>query len=369
MTQNTQSFDQNVDAFSPYKLGPLQLPNRIVMAPMTRNRAGAGEVPGPISATYYAQRASAGLIVTEGTQTSQEGQGYPGTPGIFSPEQIAGWKRVTDAVHAAGGRIFAQLWHVGRISHPSLQPGGAAPVAPSALQPPGQTMTAQGMQPFAMPRALETHEIARVVDDFRRAAASAKRAGFDGVELHGANGYLVDQFLRDKTNQRTDRYGGSAINRARFLIEATEALVAEWGGDRVGVRLAPTNPFNDIADSNPAATFGLAIGELKRFGLAYLHIVEPLPSDPIAAGERPDIKFFRRIWPGTLMGNKGYDLARANTALREGILDLVSFAALFLANPDLPERFRRGAPLNPPDRATFYGGGEKGYTDYPAMRR
>ena len=214
MTQNTQSFDQNVDAFSPYKLGPLELPNRIVMAPMTRNRAGAGEVPGPISATYYAQRASAGLIVTEGTQISQEGQGYPGTPGIFSPEQIVGWKRVTDAVHAARGRIFAQLWHVGRISHPSLQPGGAAPVAPSALQPPGQTMTAQGIQPFVMPRALETHEIARVVDDFRRAAASAKRAGFDGVELHGANGYLVDQFLRDKTNQRTDRYGGSAINRA-----------------------------------------------------------------------------------------------------------------------------------------------------------
>ena len=286
MTQNQDS----IDVFSPYRLGPLPLPNRMVMAPMTRNRAGAGEAPGPLAVAYYAQRASAGLVITEGTQISQEGQGYPGTPGIFSDEQIAGWKRVTDAVHAAGGRIFAQLWHVGRISHPSLQPDGAAPVGPSALQPPGQTMTAQGMQPFVMPRALETHEIARVVDDYRRAAANAKRAGFDGVELHGANGYLVDQFLRDKTNQRTDRYGGSVVNRARFLVEATEALVAEWGGERVGVRLAPTNPFNDIADSNPAATFGFAVGELKRFGLAYLHIVEPLPSDPVAAGERPDIE-------------------------------------------------------------------------------
>jgi N-ethylmaleimide reductase len=347
MTHNTQ----NVDVFSPYALGPLRLPNRLVMAPMTRNRAGPGEVPGPLAVAYYTQRASAGLIVTEGTQISQQGQGYPGTPGIFTAEQIAGWKRVTESVHAAGGRIFLQLWHVGRISHPSLQPSGGLPVAPSALQPPGQTMTAQGMQPFVMPRALETHEIAGVVDDYRR-----------------GNGYLVDQFIRDKTNQRTDRYGGSAINRARFLIEVTEALVGVWGGDRVGVRLAPTNPFNDIADSNPAATFALAVGELKRFGLAYLHIVEPLPSDPVAAGERPDIKFFRRIWSGTLMGNKGYDLARANTALRDGVLDLVSFAALFLANPDLPERFRRGAGLNPPDRATFYAGGEKGYTDYPALR-
>src|ERR1700733_3426478 len=364
MTQNTQ----DIDVFSPYKLGPLQLPNRVVMAPMTRNRAGAGEVPGPLAMTYYAQRASAGLIVTEGTQISRQGQGYPGTPGIFSPEQIAGWKRVTEGVPAARGRIFLQLWHVGRISHPSLQPDGAAPVAPSALQPPGQTMTAQGMQSFVMPRALETHEIAGVVDDYRRGAANGKLAGFDGVELHGANGYLVDQFLRDKTNQRTDRYGGSAINRVRFLVEVTEALVGEWGGERVGVRLAPTNPFNDIADGNPAATFGVAGGELKRFGLAYLHIVEPLPNDPVAAGERPDIKFFRRIWPATLMGNKGYDLARANAALRDGTVDLVSFAALFLANPDLPERFRRGAALNPPDRATFYGGGEKGYTDYPALQ-
>jgi N-ethylmaleimide reductase len=363
MTQNTQ----NIDVFSPFQLGPLLLPNRLVMAPMTRNRAGPGEVPGPLNVTYYVQRASAGLIVTEGTQVSQQGQGYAATPGIFSAAQVAGWKLVTQGVHAAGGRIFLQLWHVGRISHPSLQPNSGPPVAPSALQPAGQIVTGEGMQPFVMPRALETNEIADVVEDFRRGAANAKLAGFDGVELHGANGYLIDQFLRDKTNQRTDRYGGSALNRARFLLEVTEAIVGEWGGERVGVRLAPTNPFNDIADSHPAATFATAVGELSRLGLGYLHIVEPLPTDPIAAGEKPDIRFFRRIWRGALMGNKGYDLERANASLRDGTVDLISFATLFLANPDLPERFRRGAALNPPDRPTFYGGSAKGYTDYPAL--
>ena len=343
------------------------LPNRMVMAPMTRNRAGPGEVPGPLAATYYTQRTSAALIITEGTQISQQGQGYPGTPGIHSPEQVAGWKRVTDSVHGAGGRIFLQLWHVGRISHPSLQPGGAAPVAPSALRPAGEAVTETGMQPFVVPHALDTNEIARIVEDYRRGAVNAKKAGFDGVELHGANGYLIDQFLRDKTNQRTDRYGGGALNRTRFLIEVTEAVVGEWGDDRVGVRLAPTNPFNDIGDSNPAATFSVAVGELKRFRLGYLHIVEPLPSDPIAAGEPPDIKYFRKLWPGPLIGNKGYDLARANAALRDGTVDLVSFATLFLANPDLPERFGRNAALNPPDRDTFYAGGEKGYIDYPTL--
>src|SRR5215469_18234708 len=215
----------DIDILSPFELGPLALPNRVVMAPMTRNRAGRGNAPGPLNATYYAQRASAGLIISEATQISPQGVGYPGTPGIHSAEQITGWKRVTDSVHAAGGRIFAQLWHVGRISHPSLQPDGAAPVAPSALLPPGQTMTVQGMQPFVLPRALETHEIASVVEDYRRGALNAKEAGFDGVELHGANGYLIDQFLRDKTNQRTDRYGGSIQNRVRFLVEVTRAVV------------------------------------------------------------------------------------------------------------------------------------------------
>src|SRR5580700_3401325 len=251
-----------IDIFSPFRLGSLGLPNRVVMAPMTRNRAGPGNVPGPLNATYYAQRASAGLIVSEATQVSPQGLGYPGTPGIHSDEQIAGWKLVTDAVHGAGGRIYLQLWHVGRISHPSLQPGGALPVAPSAIAPPGKAWTTNGMEAFVTPRALEMSEISGIVEDFRRGAANARVAGFDGVELHGANGYLIDQFLRDSTNKRSDRYGGSAANRARFLIEVTQALIGEWGGDRVGVRLSPTNPYNDIADSHPAATFSTAVREL-----------------------------------------------------------------------------------------------------------
>jgi N-ethylmaleimide reductase len=355
------------DLFAPFQLGPLALPNRIVMAPMTRNRAGPGNAPGPLNAAYYAQRASAGLIVSEATQVSPQGLGYPGTPGIHSVEQIAGWKLVTDAVHGAGGRIYLQLWHVGRISHPALQPGGALPVAPSAIAPAGNAWTLDGMKEYVTPRALETAEIAGIVEDYRRGAANARAAGFDGVELHGANGYLVDQFLRDKTNRRTDRYGGSAQNRARFLLEVTEAMAGVWGAERVGVRLSPTTPFNDMADSDPAATFAVAVGELNRFGLAYLHVVEPIAGDPAPAGEMPDIRFFRRLWRGPLIGNKGYDLARAQSVLRDGAADLVAFAALFLANPDLPERLRRGGPFNPPDRPTFYGGTAKGYTDYPTL--
>ena len=357
----------DIDILSSFKLGPLMLPNRVVMAPMTRNRAGPDNVPGPLNATYYAQRASAGLIVTEATQVSPQGVGYPGTPGIHSAAQVAGWKGVTDAVHAAGGRIFLQLWHVGRISHPSLQPDGASPVAPSAIAPAGQAMTPDGMKPFVTPRMLETAEIAGIVEDYRRGARNARTAGFDGVELHGANGYLIDQFLRDGANRRTDGYGGSASNRARFLVEVTQALIGEWGADRVGVRLSPTNPYNDMTDGNPAATFAAAVGELNRFGLAYMHVVEPVAGDPIPAGEVPDIAFFRKPWRGALMGNKGYDLARANAVLREGLADLISFAALFLANPDLPARFRRGGPFNPPDRKTLYGGAAAGYTDYPAI--
>jgi N-ethylmaleimide reductase len=357
----------DIDILSPFTLGPLHLPNRVVMAPMTRNRAGPGNAPGAMNAAYYAQRASAGLIVSEATQVSPQGVGYPGTPGIHSEAQVAGWKLVTDAVHAVGGRIFLQLWHVGRISHPSLQPGGALPVAPSAIAPAGQAMTREGMKPFVTPRALDTAEIADIVEDYRRGARNAKAAGFDGVELHGANGYLVDQFLRDGANRRTDRYGGSASNRARFLIEAMEAIVGEWGAERAGVRLSPTNPFNDVTDSNPAATFAATVGELNRLGLAYLHIVEPAASDPVAAGEMPDLRFFRKIWRGALVGNKGYDLPRANATIRDGIADLISFAVLFLANPDLPDRFRRGGPFNTPERKTFYGGAAAGYTDYPPL--
>jgi len=355
------------DILSPFQLGPLVLPNRAVMAPMTRNRAGPGNVPGPLAAAYYTQRSSSGLIVSEATQVSPQGLGYPGTPGIHSAEQTAGWKIVTDAVHGAGGRIFLQLWHVGRISHPALQPDSALPVAPSAIAPEGQAWTLDGMKPYATPRALETAEIAGIVEDYRRGARNARQAGFDGVELHGANGYLVDQFLRDGANRRNDRYGGSTQNRARFLLEVTEAIVGEWGAERVGVRLSPTNPFNSMRDSNPAATFSVAVGGLNRLGLAYLHIVEPGATDPIAAGETPDIRFFRKLWRGPLIGNKGYDLTRANATLRDGTADLISFAALFLANPDLPERFRRGGPYNTPDRKTFYGGAAAGYTDYPQL--
>ena len=356
-----------LDIFSPFKLGPLQLPNRVVMAPMTRNRAGRGNVPGPLNATYYAQRASAGLIISEATQISPQGVGYPGTPGIHSAEQIAGWKGVTDAVHVAGGRMFLQLWHVGRISHPSLQPCGALPVAPSAIAPAGQAMTADGLKPFVAPRSLETEEIAGIIEDYRQAARNARDAGFDGVELHGANGYLIDQFLRDRSNRRTDRYGGTAQNRIRFLIEVVEVIVGELGAERVGVRLSPTNPFNDMADSNPASTFATAVAELNHFGLAYLHVVEPAASDPVGGGEVPDVRFFRKRWRGALMGNKGYDLARANAVIQADWADLVSFAVLFLANPDLPVRFRRGGPFNAPDRKTFYGGAATGYTDYPPI--
>jgi len=366
--RNALRLMSTIDLFSPFDLGPLHLPNRVVMAPMTRNRAGPGNVPGPLNATYYAQRASAGLIVTEATQISPQGVGYPDTPGIHSSAQAAGWALVTDAVHGAGGRIFLQLWHVGRISHPSLQPGGALPVAPSAIAPAGQSMTRDGMKPFVTPRALETAEIAGIVEDYRRAARNAREAGFDGVELHAANGYLIDQFLRDSANHRTDRYGGSTENRVRFLVEATAAIVGEWGAGRVGVRLSPTNPFNSMSDGNPAATFAAAAGALNAFGLSYLHIVEPAASDPIAAGARPDIGFFRKLWRRPLIANKGYDRARADAVIRDGGADLVSFATLFLANPDLPERLRRGASFNPAVRKTFYGGAAAGYTDYPPLR-
>jgi N-ethylmaleimide reductase len=355
------------DLFSPVQIGPYHLPNRVVMAPMTRNRAGPGEAPTALMATYYAQRASAGLMVTEGTQVTPQGQGYPGTPGIHSAAQVAGWRQVVDAVHVRDGRIFCQLWHVGRVSHPDLQPGGALPVAPSALAAAGQLWTGKGMQPFVTPRALETDELAGVVRDYRIAAANAREAGFDGVELHAANGYLIDQFLRSSTNRRRDCYGGSIENRTRLLQEVTGALVGELGGGNVGVRLSPTNPFNDIADSHPAALFGHAADALARFGLAYLHIIEPGPTDPIEQGERPDGAFFRARWRAPLILNKGYDAARANAAIEEGVADLIAFAMLFLANPDLPERLRRGGPFNPPDRPTFYGGGEKGYIDYPVL--
>ncbi|MCB4820122.1 alkene reductase [Roseicella aerolata] len=358
----------SANLFQPARLGPLTLPNRIVMAPLTRSRTGSRGIPGPMNAEYYAQRASAGLIIAEATQVSAQAQGYAYTPGIHDEAQVEGWKRVTDAVHAAGGRIVLQLWHVGRISHESLQPGGALPVAPSALRPAGQAFTEAGFQPHPTPRALETDEIPGIVADFRRAAENAQRAGFDGVEIHAANGYLIDQFLRDGTNLRTDRYGGSIENRARFLLEVTEAVTRVWGGERVGIRLSPVSPANDIADSDPQALFGHAVAQLDRFNPAYLHVVEGATGG--ARDHAPfDFQALRRAFNGAYIANNGYDLALAEQALREGKADLIAFGRPFIANPDLVERLRIHAPLNLPDRDTLYGGDARGYTDYPALQR
>jgi len=350
--------------FSAYELGPYTLANRIVMAPMTRNRAGAGNVPQAMNAEYYAQRASAGLIITEASQVSPQGVGYPSTPGIHSPEQIKGWQRVTKAVHDQGGRIFLQLWHVGRISHPLLQEDGALPVAPSAIKPRGQAITGEGMKPFVTPRALETKEIPGIIGQYRSAAENALMAGFDGVEIHAGNGYLLDQFLRDGTNFRTDKYGGSRRNRARLLAEVTESATKIWGGDRVGVRLSPVNSYNDISDTDPEATFGAIVGELNRFGLAYLHVYE---TDMAGSEAKFDWQKLRNAFYGTYIANGGYDAERAHLSLTTGAADLVSFGNPFIANPDLVERLALARALSTANPETIYGGGEAGYTDYPAF--
>jgi N-ethylmaleimide reductase len=354
------------DLFTPLKLGAIELPNRIVMAPLTRNRAGAGNVPQALNAIYYAQRATAGLIISEASQISPIGQGYPGTPGMHSADQVAGWKLVTDAVHAAGGRIFLQLWHVGRISHPSLLPEGALPVAPSAIQPAGMAVTYAGMQPFVTPRALDTSEIPGLLDDYRKAAQNAHDAGFDGVEIHAANGYLLDQFLRDGSNHRTDQYGGSITNRVRLLLEVTEAICRVWDAGRVGVRISPINPFNDMRDSDPQALFNRVAEALNPFGLAYLHAMEAAigASEPLPSFDFTEL---RRRFKGPYLANGGYDKARANRAIAENHADCVAFGVPYIANPDLVERYARDMPLNTADQDTFYGGNEVGYTDYPAL--
>lgn len=351
--------------FTPIQLGAYTLPNRMVMAPLTRNRAGEGNVPTELMAEYYVQRASAGLIITEATPISPQGIGYPSTPGIYSADQIQGWRRITEAVHQAGGRIFLQLWHVGRISHPSLQPDGARPVAPSAIAPAGEAMTDEGAQPFVTPRALETDEVPGLVEDYRQAAQNALDAGFDGVEIHAANGYLLDQFLRDGTNQRSDSYGGSVENRARLVLEVTEAVVGVLGGDRVGIRLSPSGTFNDMSDSNPRETFGYVVQQLNHFGLAYLHMREPDEADIRHGGTPIPVSEFRPLFNGNLMTNGGYTKDTGNRAIANNSADLVAYGTLYIANPDLVERFRFNAPLNAPDPSTFYGGGERGYTDYP----
>ena len=357
--------------FDPLQLGDLSLANRLVMAPLTRDRAGPGRVPHALNAEYYAQRAhprdGAGLIVSEGTQVSPLGQGYLDTPGMYSPEQLAGWRLVTDAVHARGGKIVAQIWHVGRISHTSLLPPGESPVSSTARPAQTKTFTPQGFEPVSTPRALSTAEVRGVVDEFRHAARVAVDAGFDGIEVHGANGYLVEQFLRDSCNDRTDMYGGSIENRARFPIEVMQAVCDEIGPGRVGLRLSPVTPANDIGqDSNPTALFSHLVKSLAPLGFAFIEIVEGATGGPRDFAPF-DFDALRRHWPGGWIVNNGYDAALARSAVAEGRAEAVAFGKLFLANPDLARRLREGAALNEPNPKTFYGGGAEGYTDYPAL--
>lgn len=362
------------DLFTPLELGPLTLPNRVIMAPLTRMRAGMpGNIPRELNAEYYRQRAGAGLIISEATPVSPRGHGYFHTPGIHTEAQARGWKLVTNAVHQAGGRIFLQLWHVGRQSHNDLQPGGELPVAPSALGTGSQSPTEPGVvKDHPVPRALETDEIPGIVEEFRRGAALAKLAGFDGVEIHGANGYLLEQFLSDSSNHRTDAYGGSLENRARFILEVTEAVVSVWGGDRVGIRLSPANTFGGIATTNRFETYRYLVEKLNRFGLAYMHFVEPRIAGNVDLEQFDDSLASRHFRPHItgdtkLIAAGGLDFESGQEAVASGNADAVAYGRSFIANPDLPRRFAVGAPLNPYNRDTFYGGGPEGYTDYPFL--
>ena len=358
--------------FQPARVGDIAVANRIAMAPLTRNRAAAGRVPAPLAVTYYTQRASAGLLVTEATQISPEGQGYLDTPGLYSAEQIAGWKRVTDAVHAAGGKIVVQLWHVGRISHLSLLPEGMQPVSSSARRANTKTFTRDGFVEVSAPRALRTDELARVVDDYRRAARCALQAGFDGVEVHAANGYLLEQFLRDSVNDRSDAYGGSIENRARLLVEVMQAVVDEVGAGRTGVRLSPVTPANDIGqDSQAQALFEHVVERLAPLELAFIHVVEGATGGPrdVAPFDYEALRRrYKRAHPqGTWIVNNGYTRQMAIDAVEQGRADLVAFGRPFIANPDLVHRLRENAPLAAVNPKTLYGGGAEGYTDYPAL--
>jgi N-ethylmaleimide reductase len=359
----------------PVQAGDLQLANRIAMAPLTRNRS-PNAIPTDLVATYYTQRASAGLIISEATAISQQGQGYADVPGLYAPEQIAGWKKVTSSVHAAGGKIVVQLWHVGRVSHTDLQPGNAAPVAPSALQANTKTVLIKDgvptFTPTSMPRALELAEIPGIVADYRRAARAAIEAGFDGVEIHAANGYLIDQFLKTGANQRTDAYGGSIENRARLLLEVTRAIVEEIGGGRTGIRLSPVTPANDIVDADPQPLFDYVVRQLGPLGLSYLHLIEGATGGPREVEGRPfDYTALKAAYrtaggKGAWMVNNAYTRELADAALAQGA-DIVAFGRPFIANPDLVARLHANAPLNEVNRATLYGGGAEGYTDYPAL--
>ncbi|MFT3663992.1 alkene reductase [Piscinibacter sp.] len=358
--------------FTPFQAGDIALANRIVMAPLTRNRALPGRVPGDLQAEYYRQRAGAGLIVTEASQISPEGQGYLDTPGIYSAEQVAGWRRVTDAVHAAGGKIVIQLWHVGRVSHVSLLPEGMVPVSASAQAAQTKTYTAKGFEPVSAPRALRGDELPRIVADYRAAARNAVAAGFDGVELHAANGYLLEQFLRDSLNDRTDAYGGGIANRARLLLEVMAAVVAEVGAGRSGIRLSPVTPANGLGqDSDAAALYGHVVEKLAALKPAYVHVIEGATGGPRDVVPF-DFEALRRIYKaghpaGAWMVNNGYDRAMAMAAIDQGRADLVAFGRPFISNPDLVRRLRENAPLNELQREALYGGGAAGYTDYPAL--
>jgi len=355
-----------MDLFSPLTVGNLTLKNRIVMAPLTRCRSVEDHRANAMMADYYAQRATAGLIVSEATMVSPMGMGYPATPGIYSPEQLESWKQVTKAVHDKGGSIFMQLWHVGRISHPSFL-GGELPVAPSAVKPAGQTFTFEGMQEFVTPRPLETDEIPGIVALYVAAAENAVAAGFDGVEIHAANGYLIDQFLRNGTNKRSDAYGGSVENRSRFLLEIVEGVSAAVGAGRTGVRLSPSGTFNDMSDSDPLTLFTHVLRRLSDADLAYVHIVDALEGDIRHGANVVELAALRDAYKGVLIICGGYDKARGNAAIADGLADAVAYGALYIANPDLPERFKEDSPLNAPDPETFYTQDEKGYLDYPAM--
>lgn len=352
--------------FEHYVLGDLTLANRIVMAPLTRNRAGSGLVPSELAATYYAQRASAGLIISEATQVSAQAQGYQDTPGLYTPEQIAGWRLVTDAVHAQGGRIFVQLWHVGRVSHVDLQPGGAAPVAPSAIRAQTKVFVNNEFADVSEPRVLELAELPGIVNDFRQAAANAITAGFDGVEIHGANGYLLEQFIKDGANQRTDAYGGSVENRSRLLLEVVTAVVEEIGANRTGVRISPVSPANGISISDPQPQYEYIAEQLSALGVVFLHVVEGATGGPRDVAEF-DYVALRSRFKQTYLANNGYDLKLATAHLNDDKADLIAFGRPFISNPDLVERLKTGAPLAQPNPATLYGGGAAGYTDYPTI--
>src|SRR5437764_6895378 len=350
----------------PYRLGPITLPNRLVMAPLTRNRAVEGLAPSPLAIEYYGQRASAGLLVTEASQVSQQGQGYQDTPGIYSKEQVAGWRKVTKRVHERGGRIFIQIWHVGRISHTSLQPNGGAPVAPSAIRAKGKTFVGGTFTDISEPRALELEEIPGIIESFRRGTVNALEAGFDGVEIHGANGDMMEQFAKDGANKRTDAYGGSIENRAKLMLEVAKVVAAEAGAERTGIRISPVTPSNDISDSDPQPLFDHIVDRLNALKLVYLHVVEGATGGPRDIAPF-DYAALRKRFSGTYVANNGYDFELATKVLDANAADLIAFGKPFISNPDLVERLKQGAALNDWDKNTFYGGGAKGYTDYPTL--